>query len=99
MGGPWQVAAGGAATPRWDPRGGRLYYLSGDTLMEVGVTTRPAVKLGSSRALFTLAHGPVAGEQSPRFAVAPDGESFVMVEALEPIPGIVVVQNWLASLE
>jgi len=99
MGGPWQVAGGGAASPRWHPRGGRLYYLSGETLMEVEVTTRPTVKVGTPRPLFKLAHAPVGSDQAPRFAVAPDGESFVMVEALEPIPGIVVVQNWLASVE
>jgi hypothetical protein len=67
--------------------------------MEVEVTTRPAVKVGTPRPLFKLAHAPVGSDQAPRFAVAPDGESFVMVEALEPIPGIVVVQNWLASVE
>jgi hypothetical protein len=67
--------------------------------MEVEVATQPSVRVGLSRALFTLAHGPVGADQSPLFAVAPDGESFVMVEALEPIPGIVVVQNWLASID
>jgi hypothetical protein len=99
MGGPWQVAAGGAAVPRWAPRGDRLFYLLGDDLMEVDVATRPAVKVGTPRMLFTFAHGPVGDDGTPLFAVTPDGESFIMVEALEPIPGIVVAQNWLASVE
>jgi Tol biopolymer transport system component len=98
MKGPWQVATGGAAAPRWGPRGDRLYYVSGDALMEVEVTT-PGPKVGSPRALFTLAHAPAGADDTPAFDVAPDGESFVLVEALEPIPGLVVVQNWPASVE
>jgi hypothetical protein len=55
--------------------------------------------VGASRTLFTLAHAPASEDDTPAFDVAPDGESFVLVEALEPIPGLVVVQNWPASVE
>ena len=44
-------------------------------------------------------HRPVGEDDAPLFEITPDGESFIMVEALEPIPGLVVVQNWLASIE
>jgi serine/threonine protein kinase/Tol biopolymer transport system component len=98
MKGPWQVATGGAVVPRWGPRGDRLYYLSGNALMEVEVTT-PGPRVGAPRTLFTFAHAPASEEDTPAFAVSPDGESFILVEALEPIPGIVVVQNWPASVE
>ena len=67
--------------------------------MEVEVATQPALKVGTPRRLFGFAHGPVRDDDRPVFAVAPDGESLFMVEALEPIPGIVVAQNWLASIE
>ena len=100
MGGPWQVATGReVASPRWDPSGDRLYYLSGDDVTEVDVTTRPVVRVGPPRTLFTFRHGPVDEDDSPLFDITSDGESFIMVEALEPIPGLVVVQNWLASVD
>jgi serine/threonine protein kinase/Tol biopolymer transport system component len=98
MKGPWQVATEGASVPRWGPRGDRLYYLSGDAMMEVEVST-PGPKVSAPRALFTLAHAPADEDDTPAFDVAPDGEGFILIEALEPIPGIVVVQNWLASVE
>ncbi len=99
MGGPWQVATGGAAAPRWAPADDRLFFLSVADLMEAEVATRPTLRVGAPHRLFTLAHGPVDEDATPVFDVAPDGESFLMVEALEPIPGIVVVQNWPASVE
>jgi Tol biopolymer transport system component len=98
MKGPWQVGTDGASVPRWGPRGDRLYYLSGDAVMEAEVTT-PGPKVSAPRTLFTLAHAPAGEDETPAFDVAPDGESFILVEALEPIPGIVVVQNWPASVE
>jgi hypothetical protein len=68
-------------------------------VIEVEAATRPDVHVGSPRKLFGLAQGPVAENESPVFDVTPYGEGFVMVEALEPIPGMVVVQNWLGSTE
>jgi len=91
MAGPWEVASGGATTPAWGPRDDRLYYLVGRDVMEVGVRTRPSFRVGSSRRLFEFGLAPGGA----RFAVTPDGQSFVMLQAKEPVPAIVVVQNWL----
>jgi serine/threonine protein kinase/Tol biopolymer transport system component len=97
MGGPWEVASGGATSPVWDPRGGRLYYAQGRDVMEVSVTTRPSFRVGAPRRLFEFAFAPSGG--NPRFAVTPDGTSFVMLQAQEPVPALVVVQNWLGLAE
>jgi dipeptidyl aminopeptidase/acylaminoacyl peptidase len=97
MVGPLEVASGGAGAPVWDPRGERLYYVLGRDVMEVSVTTRPTLRLGVPRRLFEFDFAP--GAAHPRFAVTPDGESFVMLQAQEPVPAIVVVQNWLGLAE
>ena len=55
--------------------------------------------MGAPRTLFTLAHAPAGEDETPTFDLTPDGEGFIMVQATEPIPGIVVVQNWVASIE
>ena len=98
MDGPWEVASGGAGGPVWDPRGERLYYVLGRDVMEVSVTTRPTLRAGVPRRLFEFDLAPGVASH-PRFAVTPDGESFVMLQAQEPVPAIVVVQNWLGLAE
>jgi hypothetical protein len=97
MRGPWEVASGWATSPVWDPRGGRLYYAQGRDVMEVSVTMCPSFRVGAPRRLFEFAFAPSGG--NPRFAVTPDGTSFVMLQAQEPVPALVVVQNWLGLAE
>ena len=96
LGGPWQVASGGASTPRWSRDGGRLYYLSGPDVMEATIDAVAGLRVGKPSKLFTLAQSPTAQRVAPGLALGPSGETFIMVRPLERPPGIVVVQNWLA---
>lgn len=100
MGGPWQVATGGAAVARWSRRGDRIFYLSRDHLMEVPVTlTASGVRVGTPRTLLPFVQAPTEPSDPGSFALAPDEESLFMIRPVERPPGIVVVQNWLALVD
>jgi eukaryotic-like serine/threonine-protein kinase len=97
-GGPWQVATGGASSPRWSRNGDRIFYLAGDDLMEVPVSTNPSIRVGTPKRLFSFTHSPTIFEREREFALTAD-ETFIMVRPVELQPGIVVVQNWEALIE
>ncbi|HVS02447.1 MAG TPA: protein kinase [Thermoanaerobaculia bacterium] len=100
MDGPWQIGAG--TSPRWSADGSRLFYLDAQDLMEVEVTTTPAVRTGAPRRLFRVELLPPLGPDgvsAARFAPTPDGEGFVVVRTLERPPGLVAVQNWIGAIE
>jgi eukaryotic-like serine/threonine-protein kinase len=100
LGGPWQVAAGGSAfAPQWSRDGGRIFYLDGENMMEVPVTTEPSLRIGSPRRLFTFTHAPAIQARDRYFALSPDGETFILIRPVETQPGIVVVQNWQSLIE
>ncbi len=91
-GGKRQVSTNGGRQPRW--RGEELFYLEGDTLVAVSVTTRPTFSRGSERRLFDDRDAALG--RGHHYEVSADGQRFVMVETLvkPPPPLIRVVQNW-----
>jgi len=97
-GGKWQVSVGGGTWPRWSRRGGRLYYVHEDTIMEVDVTPGPEPRLGTPRAVFTRKPlgWPLIFGWPPGFDVSPQEDRFVVVQSLDnkrDLTGIVVVEN------
>ena len=98
--GKWQVSLGGGSWPRWSPKGDRIYYARGDTLMEVDVRLEAEPRLGPPREIFTrkpLGRTLIFG-WAPGFDVSADGTRFVVVVPMGDEPrtdGIVVVENWL----
>jgi len=98
--GKWQISTGGATDPRWDPRGGRLYFLQGVDLMEVEFSTLPAVKFGAPRKLFTVEGIEPSSYWVYRFVVSPDGQRFLFPRTIVPegvTPTLVLVRNWLGE--
>jgi len=97
--GRWQVTVGGGSWPRWSRRGDKIFYVRGDTLMEVDVASGPEPRLGTPREIFTrkpLGWGLIFG-WSPGYDVAADGNRFVVVEpqgASKDTGGIVIEENW-----
>ncbi len=96
--GRWQVSVNGGSGPLWSPRGDRLYFIENETtLMEVTFQPGDPPRLGRPVALFEF-----LGQERP-YAVAPDGERFVVsararqADEERPRPALKVVQNW--SLE
>jgi Tol biopolymer transport system component len=91
--GRWQVSVESGVDVRWDPKGGRLYYREGPNLVEVAVGSGPVPTIGKPVVLF---------EHADSYALAPDGESFFVVEDVrrpedeeEQRSGIKLVQNWI----
>ena len=95
-----QVSTAGGSHPEWDPDGNELYYISPDRqLMSVAIEGDAKDLLGSPRALFPTR---IAGHESKRlYAVARNGEKFLMIVAREPesSPPITLILNWTAGLK
>ena len=101
--GHWQVSTGGGAWPRFSRRGDRLYYVAGDSIMEVDIALGSEPKLGAPRELFVrqaLGWSLFFG-WAPGYDVSADGNRFVVVEPqgeLKGSGGIVVEENWSREL-
>ncbi len=91
-----QVSLDGGNTPRWNPAGGELFYVEGDTLIAVEVRTEGDFQIGKAEKLFS---NPALGGsmRAPGYDVGPRGERFVLVEqAGEQVPpAIHITLNWL----
>ena len=90
--GKWGVSSGGGRRPRWRSDGKELFYLEGQTLVAVSVTTTPNFSVGGAKRLFEDSGLGVG------FDVSADGRRFVVVETLDQEesakPAIHFVQNW-----
>ena len=89
------VSRNGGTQPRWSRDGKELFYVEGDALIAVPVSTEPAFSAGSPKRLFRH-DGLVWENQSQQYDVSADGARFLVIEELEPeTPGVIrVVQNW-----
>ena len=97
--GRWQVSTNGGSWPRFNRRGDKLYYVIGESIMEVDVALGAEPKFGAPRELFKrkpLGWGLVFG-WPPGFDVSPDGSRFVISEPqadVHDLSGIIVDENW-----
>jgi serine/threonine-protein kinase len=101
--GQWQVSQGsGGAAPLWSPDGRELFYLNGDKVMVVSITTDPGFDFGMPRILFQGTFiGPTAGEGTP-WDIHPKTRKFLMVKPgeSEGLPHkINIVTNWFEELK
>jgi Tol biopolymer transport system component len=93
----WQVSTDAAAQAEWNPRGGELFFLDGSgALQSVGVNEQGPT--GKPRPVFaeSVSHAHL----TRGYAVAPDGESFLVVRDIDrgkTRPRITVVENWFAE--
>ncbi|HEY3176234.1 MAG TPA: protein kinase [Candidatus Polarisedimenticolia bacterium] len=101
--GKWQVSASGGFWPRWSRRGNRIYYVNGDRLMEVNVSTVGAApQLGNPQEVFTR---PSLGwalifNWPAGFDVSSDGQRFLINVPVGQGPendSYFLVQNWMAE--
>jgi len=96
--GDWVISADGGHTPAWSRSGGELFYMTGNTVMSVAIDTRG--RRFVARRPAALFSGPFDTTQANDFDVAPDGNSFVMVEA-DPDQRptrLHVIVNWATEL-
>jgi hypothetical protein len=98
------VSTEGGGQPRWRRDGKELFYIARDAkLMAVPIdlpSTGKTPVVGAPIPLFTT-HLASRGARKQQYAVAKDGQRFLMDTALEEVTGspITIVQNWMAGLK
>ena len=101
LGSKWQISTEGGTEPVWNPKGGELFYRSGDKMMAVEITTEPGFSTGKPRVLFERQYMPAVGV-SPNYDVSADGQRFLMIKAGEQASAptqINVMLNWFEELK
>ena len=96
-GGKWRISSGGGAVPRWNPNGRELFYVSGDKMMAVDVTTAPIFSVGTPKMLFVF-----EGQEVANWDISPDGQRFLTVKPVEQQQAaaqINLVLNWFEELK
>ena len=89
-----QVSSKGGRQPRWSRDGTEIFYVEGDALMAVPVSTTPTFSAGRATQLFQ-GKGAFA-DRGHSYDVSPDGKKFVIIELMQGgrPPAIQVVENW-----
>jgi eukaryotic-like serine/threonine-protein kinase len=92
----WQIARGGNL-PRWGAAGRHLYFLAGESMMEVAIDPGPPFRAGQAVELFSVSLAPPELLFSG-YDVAGEGELFLAVVPAGRPPGLVVVRGWQRAL-
>ena len=90
----WIVSTDGGVFPRWSSETSELFYWEGDQLMAVSVETEPDFSVGVPSGLFR-----VARLANPVYDVAPDGQSFFVVQRDSAPKELRIVFNWFEELD
>jgi serine/threonine-protein kinase len=97
--GRWQVSADGGTLPKWNPKGGELFYIDGKSrLVSVNVASGATFSFGKATVLWD------ASDTAPNFRnydPSPDGTRFAVavMPRLRGTTQFVVVQNWIEELK
>jgi hypothetical protein len=97
----YQVSTEGGTEPVWNPRGGEIFCKERGALMAATVRSSPPFAVSVRRRLFSVSNY-WNNQNHARYAVLPDGESFLMIGVLSSSgTGIetIVVTNWLSEFE
>jgi DNA-binding winged helix-turn-helix (wHTH) protein len=96
----WRISTNGGSQPRWSRDGKELFYVEGNTLLAVSVSTKPPFSFGAATRLFSdpnldWKYG------HPIYDVSADGRRFVLTEPVGESrqASIHVVQNWFAEFK
>ena len=97
-GGRVTVSSNGGTKVRWSRDGKELFYVEGETLIAVEVSTEGGFSIGKSTRLFDHPGLRPGGNYAP-YDVSAEGERFILVEPITetgevPKPTIRIVQNW-----
>src|SRR5262249_16688658 len=93
----WAISKDGGDQPVWARNGRELFYLNGDRMMAVAVTSDPTFSVSKPTVLF---EAKTPSLNAGHYDVTPDGE-FLMIEPGEseaPPSQINVVLNWVQEL-
>ncbi len=94
------VSSNGGTKVRWSRDGKELFYVEGQTLVAVSVSSGSSFSVGSATRLFEHPGLGLATNYAP-YDVSADGQRFILAESVEEgadaQPSIRVVQNWFAE--
>ena len=98
-----KVSTEGGKHPVWSPDGSELFYVSGNAMMVVPITTNPAFQHGNPEVVF---EGPYDFTGFFRFFdLSPKGTRFLVRKPVDAQaddsaapPDLVLVQNWTEEL-
>ena len=94
------VSNDGGTYPKWNPKGGELFYRNGNKMVAVAIATGgDGVTLGTPFTLFERSYGPTLFSA---FDVSPDGTRFVDLDdsvAEPPATHLVLVHNFGEELK
>jgi eukaryotic-like serine/threonine-protein kinase len=95
----WRVSTSGGIAPRWRRDGREIFYVAQNSLMAVGVTTRPGLAVGTAARLFEKRHLRTVGggdSLNAQYDVWGDGKRFVIFDRPggEQQLSIHVIHNW-----
>jgi Tol biopolymer transport system component len=95
-----RISTNGGEDPLWRQDGRELYYISGDnTLTAVPVSARATFEFGQAQPLFRVPPDSAdAAGWGPIYAPAPDGQRFIVTEAIGAARSPVGVDEMLLSV-
>jgi eukaryotic-like serine/threonine-protein kinase len=100
----WKVSAGGGNHPRWNPNGKEIFYVSPDRKLmsvPVSVSANGLEVSGEPRRLFDLHATTTRGDFKSPYSVAPDGQTFYILEAKadsQPIQ-VLLLASWANGIK
>jgi hypothetical protein len=97
--GRWQVSADGGTVPKWNPKGGELFYIdSKSRLVSVSVASGATFSFGKATVLWDASDtAPILRNYDP----SPDGTRFAVVKATRArgATQFIVIENWTEELK
>jgi Tol biopolymer transport system component/tRNA A-37 threonylcarbamoyl transferase component Bud32 len=91
-----QLSSGGGQEPQWNPKGGELFYRTGEAMVAVRLTERDGLLAPTRR--DTLFTGPYFQQPRwPEYDVSNDGSRFLMIRRGSARQEIVVITGWAAQ--
>ena len=95
-----QVSVNGGNQPRWSPAGNELFFYSEGHLMAVSYESgEDRFDAGEPRPLFEVSGFLTGRGYSYTYAVAPDGQRFLMLKNVDQDPQINIILNWFEELK
>jgi len=94
-----QVSSGGGTEPVWSRDGRRIYYRSGQRVIEADVTTGAVFSFGARRSAFTLTT--LARDEfrlSATYDISRDGQRIVFAQPTGSEQKLIVIQNWFTDV-
>ncbi|TFG48953.1 MAG: serine/threonine-protein kinase, partial [Gemmatimonadales bacterium] len=92
-----QLSTGGGQEPQWNPRGGELFYRTGEALVAVRLAERDGLLAPTVR--DTLFTGPYYQQPRwPQYDVSSDGNRFLMIRRGSARQEVVVITEWAAHV-